>query len=104
MTIINDVLDYSKIEAERLKLYPEPFDLERCLHEIMVLLQPSAREKGIKLLVDYDLFLPTRFIADPGRMRQIITNLMGNAVKFTSEGTCWQGWSDMSARLATSCM
>ena len=86
LTIINDVLDYSKIEAERLKLYPEPFDLERCLHEIMVLLQPSAREKGIKLLVDYDLFLPTRFIADPGRMRQIITNLMGNAVKFTSEG------------------
>lgn len=86
LTIINDVLDYSKIEAERLKLYPEPFDLERCLHEIMVLLQPSAKDKGIKLLVDYDLFLPTRFIADPGRMRQILTNLLGNAVKFTSEG------------------
>lgn len=86
LTIINDVLDYSKIEAERLRLYPEPFDLERCLHEIMVLLQPSARDKGIKLLVDYDLFLPTRFIADPGRMRQIMTNLLGNAVKFTSHG------------------
>lgn len=86
LTIINDVLDYSKIEAERLRLYPVPFDLERCLHEIMVLLQPSARDKGIKLLVDYDLFLPTRFVADPGRMRQIITNLIGNAVKFTSKG------------------
>ncbi|SOC13726.1 response regulator [Rhodobacter maris] len=86
LTIINDVLDYSKIEAERLKLYPEVFDLERCLHEIMVLLQPSAKDKGLKLLVDYDLFLPTRFLADPGRMRQILTNLLGNAVKFTNSG------------------
>ena len=86
LTIINDVLDYSKIEAERLRLYPEEFDLERCVHEVMVLLQPSARDKGIKLLVDYDLFLPTRFMADPGRMRQILTNLLGNAVKFTTDG------------------
>ncbi|MDD8021764.1 MAG: response regulator [Paracoccaceae bacterium] len=86
LTIINDVLDYSKIEAERLRLYPEVFDLERCLHEIMVLLQPSAKDKGVKLLVDYDLFLPTRFVADPGRMRQILTNLLGNAVKFTETG------------------
>ncbi|WBL32722.1 response regulator [Sinirhodobacter sp. HNIBRBA609] len=86
LAIINDVLDYSKIEASRIKLRPEPFDLERCLHEIMVLLQPSAREKGVNLLVDYDLFLPTRFIADPGRMRQILMNLIGNAVKFTPSG------------------
>ncbi|WP_415183680.1 response regulator [Phaeovulum sp.] len=86
LTIINDVLDYSKIEAERLRLYPEVFDLERCLHEIMVLLQPSAKEKKLKMLVDYDLFLPTRFLADPGRMRQIMTNLIGNAVKFTASG------------------
>ncbi|WP_444453376.1 ATP-binding protein [Rhodobacter capsulatus] len=86
LTIINDVLDYSKIEAERMRLYPEVFDLERCLHEIMVLLQPSAKDKGVKLLVDYDLFLPTRFVADPGRMRQVLTNLLGNAVKFTHAG------------------
>ncbi|MEI4473140.1 response regulator [Frigidibacter sp. MR17.24] len=86
LQIINDVLDYSKIEAERMRLYPEPFDLERCLHEVMMLLEPSARDKGVKLVVDYDIFLPTRFIADPGRMRQILTNLVGNAVKFTPEG------------------
>ena len=86
LTIINDVLDYSKIEAERLRLYPETFDLERCLHEIMVLLQPSTRGRSVKLLVDFDLFLPTRFLADPGRMRQILTNLLGNAVKFTEAG------------------
>ena len=86
LTIINDVLDYSKAEAEKLRLYPEPFDLERCLHEVMLLLQPSATEKGVQLLLDFDLFLPTRFIADPGRMRQILTNLLGNAVKFTADG------------------
>ncbi|MDV7271202.1 response regulator [Thioclava sp. A2] len=87
LTIINDVLDYSKIEAERLQLYPEPFDLERCIHELLVLLQASAKDKGVKLLVDYDLFMPTRFIMDPGRIRQVLTNLLGNAVKFTEQGS-----------------
>ncbi len=86
LTIINDVLDYSKAEADKLRLYPEPFDLERCLHEVMLLLQPTALEKRVSLMVDFDLFLPTRFVADPGRMRQILTNLLGNAVKFTTDG------------------
>ena len=86
LVIINDVLDYSKIEADKLELHPEPFDLERSLHEVVMLLQPTARDKGLKLLVDYDLFLPTRFTGDPGRIRQVLTNLAGNAVKFTKEG------------------
>ncbi|MGB3148301.1 MAG: response regulator, partial [Paracoccaceae bacterium] len=86
LTIINDVLDYSKAEADKLRLYPEPFDLERCLHEVMLLLQPKAREKDLNLILDFDLFLPTRFVVDPGRMRQILTNLIGNAVKFTHSG------------------
>ena len=86
LVIINDILDYSKIEAERLTLHPEPFDLERMIHEITMLLQPRARAKGIDLLIDYDMFLPTRFIGDPGRVRQILTNLLGNAVKFTDRG------------------
>lgn len=86
LTIINDVLDFSKADAEKLRLHPEPFDLERCLHEVMLLLQPAARDKGLSLAVDFDLFLPTRFVADPGRMRQILTNLLGNAVKFTTAG------------------
>ena len=84
--IINDVLDYSKIEAEKLVLRPESFDLERCIYEVMTLLQPTAREKGLSLVVDYDLFLPTMFVGDPGRMRQVMTNLLGNAVKFTEAG------------------
>ena len=86
LVIINDVLDYSKIEADKLVLHPEAFDLEKTLHEVVMLLQPTARGKGIKLKIDYDIFLPTRFVADPGRIRQIITNMMGNAVKFTLEG------------------
>lgn len=86
LVIINDILDYSKIEAERLTLHPEPFDLERMIHEVTMLLQPRAREKKIDLMIDYDMFLPTRFVADPGRVRQILTNLVGNAVKFTDKG------------------
>lgn len=86
LVIINDVLDYSKIDANKLVLHAEPFDLERCIHEVVMLLQPLAREKGINLLVDYDLFLPTMYKGDPGRIRQVLTNLMGNAVKFTETG------------------
>ncbi|WP_136634462.1 response regulator [Pseudooceanicola onchidii] len=86
LVIINDVLDYSKIEAEKLELHPEPFDLERCIHEVVMLLQPAARDKGLELIVDYDLFLPTMYLGDPGRLRQVLTNLLGNAVKFTPEG------------------
>ncbi|WP_299287779.1 response regulator [uncultured Tateyamaria sp.] len=86
LVIINDVLDYSKIEAQKLQLHPEPFDLERSIHEVIMLLQPSARDKGLTLLVDFDLFLPTTYVGDPGRIRQVLTNLMGNAVKFTADG------------------
>ncbi|MBC7736140.1 MAG: response regulator, partial [Candidatus Saccharibacteria bacterium] len=86
LVIINDILDYSKIEAERLTLFPEPFDLERTIHEVSMLLQPKARPRGIDLIIDYDMFLPTRFVGDPGRIRQVLTNLVGNAVKFTEKG------------------
>ena len=86
LTIINDVLDYSKIEANRLELRPTVFDFEQCIHEVIRLLQPSAQDKDIALLVDYDLFLPTQLVGDPGRIRQVLTNILGNAVKFTKVG------------------
>ncbi|MGD1883187.1 MAG: response regulator [Paracoccaceae bacterium] len=86
LVIINDVLDYSKIEAGKLELQPGPFDLERTIHEVILLLQSIAREKELELLLDYDLFLPTIFTGDPGRIRQVLTNLVGNALKFTAEG------------------
>lgn len=86
LVIINDVLDYSKIEAERIVLHPEPFDLERCIHDIVMLMQPTVQGKHIDLLIDFDIFLPTCFVGDPGRIRQVLTNLIGNAVKFTDQG------------------
>ena len=86
LVIINDVLDYSKIEAEKLQLHLEPFDLERCIHEVLLLLQPTVRGKGLNLVLDFDLFMPTAYVGDPGRVRQIMTNLVGNAVKFTTKG------------------
>ncbi|QIE46062.1 response regulator [Pseudohalocynthiibacter aestuariivivens] len=86
LVIINDVLDYSKIEAEKLVLHPEPFDLERCIHELIMLMHPKARDQGLDVVLDYDLFLATEFIGDPGRLRQVLTNLMGNAIKFTKVG------------------
>ncbi|HEY0213989.1 MAG TPA: response regulator [Paenirhodobacter sp.] len=86
LTIINEVLDYSKLAADRTRLYPEAFDIERCLHEVMALLLPAARGKNLRLIIDYDIFLPTRFVIDPGRFRQVMTNLIGNAVKFTQSG------------------
>lgn len=86
LVIINDVLDYSKIEAEKLTLHLDPFDLERAIHEVALLMQPIVQEKGIDLLVDFDMFLPTHYVGDQGRVRQILMNLVGNAVKFTGRG------------------
>ena len=86
LTIINDVLDYSKIEAAKLALHPEPFDLEKTIMDVVTLLQPNVQEKGIQLSIDFDLFMPTKFLGDAVRLRQVLTNLIGNAVKFTSEG------------------
>jgi signal transduction histidine kinase/CheY-like chemotaxis protein len=86
LVIINDVLDYSKIEAEKVSFKTRPFDLERCIHEVVTLLGPGAYDKGLQLAVDYDLFMPTTYIGDAGRIRQVLTNLVGNAIKFTEEG------------------
>lgn len=86
LVIINDVLDFSKMEAARLSLFPEPFDLQQLLSEVIMLLRPAAENKGIELDLDLNSYVPNTLIADPGRLRQIITNLVGNAIKFTSEG------------------
>ena len=86
LKLINDVLDFSKIEAQRLTLHPEEFDLETLIQDVLVLMQPIAGEKALELQLDYDMALPARFVGDPGRIRQILMNLVGNAVKFTEKG------------------
>ncbi len=86
VSIINDILDFSKMDAGRLHLNPTSFDLEKTIHEVLSLLAPVARSKRIELILDYDMFLPAHLVADYGRMRQILTNLVGNAIKFTETG------------------
>ncbi len=86
LTIINDILDFSKIEAGRLEIEPVRFDLSRMVHDVMELLAPKAHEQGLELLVRLDTGLPRHVLGDQGRVRQILTNLVGNAVKFTQDG------------------
>ncbi|RLJ52016.1 hypothetical protein BCF46_2244 [Litoreibacter meonggei] len=86
LEIINDVLDFSKIEAERILLKPAPFDLERLVQDVGLIVGPTVQQKGLDFQIDYDQFLPAEFVGDQGRIRQILTNLVGNAVKFTDKG------------------
>jgi PAS domain S-box-containing protein len=85
-TIINDILDFSKIEAGKLSLEPIDFDLESSVLEVVRLLSMTAEDKGFELIVRYAPSAPRYFIGDAGRIRQILTNLVGNAIKFTSNG------------------
>jgi two-component system sensor histidine kinase/response regulator len=86
LAIINDILDFSKIEAGKMAIEPVPFDLlletERCA----ALLMPRAKAKGLELLLHYEPGTPTQVVGDPGRVRQILLNLAGNAIKFTECG------------------
>jgi PAS domain S-box-containing protein len=87
LTIINDILDYSKIEAGRMTIEPIPFDLKSTLDEVLGLLSPKATQKGLEVILKYPENLGRRFIGDPGRIRQIVMNLSDNAIKFTKKGS-----------------
>ena len=84
--IINDILDFSKVEAGKLDIEPIPFDLQVAASEVADLLTPKAVEKGIELVTLYHPDAPRYVVGDAGRIRQIILNLAGNAVKFTEKG------------------
>jgi PAS domain S-box-containing protein len=86
LSIINDILDFSKIEAGALYLDPTPFDLKSSVNDVTSLLIANAQDKGLELIINYPSDLPSTFIGDAGRIRQVLTNLVGNAIKFTSEG------------------
>jgi len=86
LTIIGDILDYSKIEAGRLTLEPIPFDLEVAVGDVVELLGPRAEEKGLALIMRYSPSAPRRVVGDAGRIRQILMNLVGNSIKFTEKG------------------
>lgn len=86
LTIINDILDFSKLEAGKMTLSVEAFNLRAAIEEVTALLNLSVQEKGLELLMRYDPALGMDFLGDAGRIRQIVTNLVGNAVKFTEDG------------------
>jgi CheY-like chemotaxis protein len=86
LTIINDILDLSRMEAGRLELDCVDFDLRALLEKVVRIVEPRARPKGLALLLEVTPEVPRMLRGDPGRLRQILLNLLGNAVKFTSEG------------------
>ncbi len=86
INLINDILDFSKIEADKLDLETIDFDLRLMLEDLTELLSIRSAEKGIELSCLIEPLVPTRLIGDPGRLRQIIMNLAGNALKFTHQG------------------
>ena len=86
LTVINDILDFSKIEAGKLNIETLPFDLRVVIEEVAEMLQPKADDKGLDLIFRYPPDLPTNFLGDAGRIRQVVDELAGNAVKFTTQG------------------
>ncbi len=86
LTIINDILDFSKIESGRLELELQPFDLRVCVEEALDLLAPKAAEKKLDLAYQMDDGVPPRLLGDVTRVRQVLVNLLGNAIKFTERG------------------
>jgi PAS domain S-box-containing protein len=87
MVVINDILDLSKIEADKMVIERVETSLSGVLHEVMSLMRPRAEEKGLTLTAEFHSSLPDRVFSDPTRLRQILMNLVGNAVKFTDSGT-----------------
>ncbi len=86
LTIINDILDYSKIEVGKLDIERQPFDLRRCIEESLDLLSSNAAEKNINLAYFIDDSVPAQLLGDVTRLRQILVNLLSNSIKFTHRG------------------
>ena len=86
LTILNDILDFSKVEAGKLDLENIPFDFPGLMHEVLMLFSLLAREKQLSLVLESDPRIPPELTGDPVRFRQVLTNLIGNALKFTAQG------------------
>lgn len=86
LSIINDILDYSKMDAGKLRLDCIPLDIRSCIDEVLALLSPNAHKKGLDLIPSTDIDVPKTVLGDPLRLKQIINNLVANAIKFTDHG------------------
>jgi len=86
LDLVNDILDFSKIEAGKLTIESVEFDLQKAVEQVSEILAPKVAEKELDLVIRYAPEVPQHVIGDPGRLRQVLTNLAANAVKFTSKG------------------
>lgn len=86
LSLINDILDFSRIESGKLEFEEAPFNLRECVEEVVEMLSFGAYSKNLELLYQLDPELPSRIIGDPTRIKQILINLIGNAIKFTEQG------------------
>jgi signal transduction histidine kinase/DNA-binding response OmpR family regulator len=86
LSLINDILDFSRIEAGRMTIEAVPFDMRLVAERVVTLLAATAQEKGLAVILRYAPGTPRHVIGDPGRLRQVLTNLVGNAIKFTHQG------------------
>jgi len=89
LTVINDILDFSKLESGKMQIESAPFDLRLVIEDVNEMLAPQAEDKGLDLVLEYPASLHHRFLGDGGRIRQVMTNLVGNAIKFTKDGQIW---------------
>lgn len=89
LTFINDILQINKIEANKVEIDPEPFNLKKKINNIILALSNSAQDNNTKLHFEYDQGLPEDFIADQLKISQILINLIGNSIKFTKDGDIW---------------
>jgi two-component system, sensor histidine kinase and response regulator len=104
LSIINDILDFSKIEAGKLELEAIPFDLRESLGEAMRLLSFRAHQKGLELVYEVQPDVPEALLGDPGRIRQILMNLVGNAIKFTQRGEVLVQVEEQSEQPGVTCL
>jgi CheY-like chemotaxis protein len=86
LSIVNDILDFSKIEADKLELERIDFDLQEAIEDVLDLLAERAASKGLELACGLSADVPIWITGDPGRLRQVLTNLVGNVIKFTEQG------------------
>jgi CheY-like chemotaxis protein len=86
LAVINDILDFSKIESGKLVIEAFQFDLRSVLEEVAEMLAPKAEDKKLDLILSYPSTVPRHCVGDAGRIRQVVTNLVGNAIKFTHDG------------------
>ncbi|MFC3909192.1 two-component system sensor histidine kinase LetS [Legionella dresdenensis] len=86
LTIISDILDYSKMDAGKLHLDCIPLDLRACIDEVLALAAPNAHKKGVDLIPSTNIKVPKTVLGDPLRIKQVLTNLVSNAIKFTDHG------------------